>query len=41
MNRGLIHAIGLAVAALVTAGSAAHAQVMEADIGVNPTFEQN
>jgi hypothetical protein len=40
MNRGLIHAIGLAVAALVTAGGAAHAQLMEADIGVNPTFEQ-
>jgi hypothetical protein len=40
MNRGLIPAIGLAVAALVTAGSAAHAQLMEADIGVNPTFEQ-
>ena len=40
VNRGLFHAIGLAVAALVTAGSAAHAQLMEADIGVNPTFEQ-
>ena len=40
INRGLIHAIGLAVAALVTAGGAAHAQLMEADIGVNPTFEQ-
>jgi hypothetical protein len=25
----------------LTAGSAAHAQLMEADIGVNPTFEQN
>jgi hypothetical protein len=39
VNRGLFHAIGLAVAALVTA-SAADAQLTEADIGVNPTFEQ-
>jgi len=30
----------LAVAALVTAGGVAHAQLTEADIGVNPTFEQ-
>jgi hypothetical protein len=40
MNRGLIPAIGLAVAVLVAAGGAAHAQVTTADVGVNKTFEQ-
>jgi PEP-CTERM motif len=40
MNRGLIHAIWLAVAGLVAAGGAAHAQLLTADVGLNPTFEQ-
>jgi hypothetical protein len=40
INRGLIHAIGLAVAGLVTAGGAAHAQLLTADVSLNPTFEQ-
>jgi hypothetical protein len=40
MNRGLIHAIGLAVAGLVAGAGAAQAQLVKADVGVNPTFEQ-
>jgi hypothetical protein len=40
MNRGLIHAIGLAVAGLVAGADMAQAQVTDADVGVNPTFEQ-
>jgi hypothetical protein len=40
INRGLTHAIGLAVAGLATAGGAAHAQLLTADVGLNPTFEQ-
>ena len=40
MNRGLIHAIGLAVTGLVAGADVAQAQVMDADVGVNPTFEQ-
>jgi hypothetical protein len=40
INRGLIHAMGLAVAGLVTAGCAAHAQLLTANVGLNPTFEQ-
>jgi PEP-CTERM motif len=35
-----VHAIGLAVAGLVAGAGAAHAQLMQADVGVNPTFEQ-
>lgn len=35
-----MHAIGLAVAGLVAGAGAAHAQLMQADVGVNPTFEQ-
>jgi len=37
-NRGLIHGIGLA--GLVAAGGVAHAAVVSADVGLNPTFEQ-
>jgi len=40
MNRGLIHAIGLAVAGLVATAGVSQAQVVNADVGVNPTFEQ-
>jgi hypothetical protein len=40
MIRGLIPVLGLAVAGLVAAAGAARTQVTEADIGVNPTFEQ-
>jgi hypothetical protein len=40
MSRGLINAIGLAVAGLVTVGGVAHAQLMAADVGVNPTNRQ-
>ena len=40
INRGLIHAIGLAVAGLLAAGGVAHAGVVSADVGLNPTFEQ-
>jgi hypothetical protein len=39
-NRGLIHAIGLAVAGLVAGAGAAQAQLVKADVGVDPTFEQ-
>jgi hypothetical protein len=35
-----IHAIGLAVAGLVGTAGLAHAQVQEADVGINPTFQQ-
>ena len=35
-----VHAIGLAVAGLVAGAGAAHAQLTQADVGVNPTFEQ-
>ncbi len=40
MNRGLIHAIGLAAAGFIAAGGGAHAGVVSADVGLNPTFEQ-
>ena len=35
-----MHTIGLAVAGLVAGTGAAHAHLMQADAGVNPTFEQ-
>ncbi len=38
-GKQFIRAIGLAVAGCVTVGGA-NAQVTEADVGVNPTFEQ-
>ncbi|MGA8447178.1 MAG: PEPxxWA-CTERM sorting domain-containing protein [Roseiarcus sp.] len=40
LNRGLIHAIGLAVAGLIATAGIARAQVTEADVGINPTFQQ-
>ena len=39
-SRRVIHAIGLAVAGLVAGAGVARAQVTEADVGVNKTFEQ-
>jgi hypothetical protein len=39
-GRQFIGAIGWAVASFVTAVGGAHAQVTEADVGINPTFEQ-
>ena len=39
-GKQFVHAIGLAVAGLVAGVGAAHAQLTQADVGVNPTFEQ-
>ena len=39
-RKQFVHAIGLAVAGLVAGAGAAHAQLTQADVGVNPTFEQ-
>jgi hypothetical protein len=39
-GKQFVHAIGLAVAGLVAGAGAAHAQLTQADVGVNPTFEQ-
>jgi hypothetical protein len=39
-NRGLIHAIGLAVAGLIAGAGAAQAQFVKADVGIDPTFAQ-
>jgi PEP-CTERM motif len=39
-GKQLIHAIGLAAAGLIATAGLARAQVTEADVGVNPTFEQ-
>jgi hypothetical protein len=39
-GKQFIRAIGLAVAGFVAAAGGAHAQVTEADVGINPTFEQ-
>jgi hypothetical protein len=40
VNRGLIRAIGLAVAGLVAGAGVVQAQVLDAYVEVNPTFEQ-
>ena len=40
MNCGLVHAIGLAVAGLIATAGIARAQVTEADVGLNPTYQQ-
>jgi hypothetical protein len=39
-GKQFIRTIGLAVAGFVAGAGVAHAQVTEADVGVNPTFEQ-
>ena len=39
-GKQFVHAIGLAVAGLVAGVGAARAQLTQADVGVNPTFEQ-
>jgi hypothetical protein len=39
-RKQFVHAIGLAVAGLIAGDGAAHAQLTQADVGVNPTFEQ-
>jgi PEP-CTERM motif len=39
-NRGLIHAIGLALAGLIAVSGAANAGILNADVGLNPLFEQ-
>jgi hypothetical protein len=39
-GKQFVHAIGLAVAGLVAGAGTAHAQLTQADVGVNPTFEQ-
>jgi len=39
-RKQFVHAIGLAVAGLIAGAGAAHAQLTQADVGVNPTFEQ-
>jgi PEP-CTERM motif len=39
-RKQFVHAIGLAVAGLIATVGLARAQVTEADVGINPTFEQ-
>jgi hypothetical protein len=39
-GKQFVHAVGLAVAGLVAGAGVAHAQLTQADVGVNPTFEQ-
>ncbi len=39
-EKRFMHAVGLAAAGLLATAGLAHAQLTEADIGVNPTFEQ-
>jgi hypothetical protein len=39
-TRRFIHIVGLAVAGLVGGAGVAQAQLVSADVGVNPTFEQ-
>lgn len=39
-GKRFMHAVGLAAAGLVAGAGVAHAQLTQADVGVNPTFEQ-